>query len=76
MTTYTDLADLQEDDRIETIGRTASQGALVGFIVEDDAKADRYIAKLHKRYPTVSVVDRGAGPTAFTVLVRVRGVAS
>lgn len=73
MTAYADVADHPEDDRIRMIGKAASAGALVGFIVEDDPKADRYIAKLAKMFPLVSVVDRMPGPVKNTILVRVRG---
>lgn len=46
MKAYADLADLPEDDRIAIIGRTAESGQTVGFFVDDDEKADRYIKKL------------------------------
>lgn len=55
---FADLADLPEDERIEMIGLVAEQGVRVRFIVEDDAKADRYIAKLCERFK-VRVVERG-----------------
>lgn len=71
MTVYADLFGLPERDRIDAIGKAASQGALVGFIVEDDEKADRYIAKLTEKYKRIRVVDRMAGPVPNTVLVRV-----
>jgi len=46
MKAFADLADLPEDDRIDIIGRTASDGQTVGFFVDDEAKADRYIKTL------------------------------
>ncbi len=58
---FADLADLPEDDRIEIIGRNAMQGQRVGFIVDDDEKADRYIEKLTSRF-NVEVASRGPGP--------------
>lgn len=70
MTLYVDLGDVGEDDRITTIGQAAERGQLAGFIVDDDEKANRYIAKLVQRFK-VTVVDRMAGP-ANTILVRVR----
>jgi hypothetical protein len=76
MTIYIDMFAAKEMDRIDAIGKAAIGGALVGFVVEDDAKADRYIAALQQRFPTVSVVDRITGPVAGTVLVRVRGRAN
>lgn len=73
MTIYADLADLPEDDRITAIGTAATAGDLVGFFVDDDEKADRYLRKLTERFPLVRVVSRG-GPNDFlkgTVFVRV-----
>lgn len=70
MKAFADLADLPEDTRIDIIGQTASGGALVGFVVDDDEKADRYIKKLSERFK-VRIIDRGAGPVANTILVRV-----
>lgn len=69
MKAFADLADLPEDDRIKVIARTAAEGEIVGFIVDDDAKADHYIDKL-MAYP-VRIIDRGRGPVRGTVLVRV-----
>jgi hypothetical protein len=65
---YADLADLPEDDRIAIIGRTAEDGQRVAFVVEDHAKADRYIDKLTKRF-RVSVAKRLSGPVKDTVSV-------
>lgn len=76
MTAYADLGDLPEDAHIDMIGEAASRGALVGFIVDDDDKADRYISKLVERFKAVRVVDRGIGPVKNTVLVRVGPVES
>lgn len=68
MTGYADIANLPESRRIALIAATAAQ-CIVGFIVEDDAKADRYVALLGA-YP-VRVIDRRPGPVAGTVMVRV-----
>lgn len=65
---YADLADLPEDQRIQIIGRQAEQGGRIGFVVDDDVKADRYINKLTSQFP-VEVVKRGVGPVADTVLI-------
>jgi hypothetical protein len=62
------LGDLPEDERIEIIGRLAAGGAVTGFIVDDDAKADRYLAKLRKRF-NVRVIQRAPGPVNNTVTV-------
>lgn len=70
MKAYADLADLPEDERIRAIADTAMHGHTgVAFVVEDDAKADRYIEKLKKF--NVHVAARGEGPVAGTVFVRV-----
>ncbi len=58
MKAFADLADLPEDDRIRIIGETADSGQRVGFFVDNDTKADRYIRKLAKRFPRVVVVER------------------
>lgn len=69
---YADLADLPEDERIHIIGQSAADGKVVGFFTDDDAKADRYIAKLTKWYPTVRVIDRKRDVLVpSTVFVRV-----
>lgn len=70
MAVYADLYELPERDRIDAIGKAASDGALVAFIVEDDAKADRYLKQLHARFK-IRVVERGAGPVKNTVYVKV-----
>lgn len=54
MRSFADLADLPEDERIRIIAETA-QTQVVGFFVDDDAKADRYIRKLGTR---VRVIER------------------
>lgn len=69
MKAFADLADLPEDERIQIIATTAAAGQIVGFFVDDDAKADRYVRKL-AAYP-VRVIDRKAGFVKGTVMVRV-----
>lgn len=66
---FADLGDLPEDERIWLIAGTAAQGHVIAFIVEDDAKADRYVAKL-AAYP-VRIIDRSSGPVKGTIAVRV-----
>lgn len=59
MPIYEDLGDSPEDDRIRRIGEEVSRrGAIVGFVVEDAPKAERYIAKLVKAFPGVRVMKR------------------
>lgn len=66
---YADIADLPEDDRLTIIGTAAAGGRLIGFVVDDDAKADRYIAKLTQRFK-VRIIQRAAGPHGM-ILVQV-----
>jgi hypothetical protein len=51
---FADLADLPEDDRIAIIA-DAARTQIVGFFVDDEDKADRYIRKLGDR---VRVIER------------------
>lgn len=69
MKAYADLADLPEDERIKIIADTAASGSIVGFFVDDEQKADRYIKKLAK-YP-VRIIDRKPGLVANTIMIRV-----
>ena len=54
---YADLADLPEDDRITIIGEYLvsgkSDGRPVLVAVEDSAKADRYVLKLNRQFPSI-----------------------
>lgn len=69
---YQDLFDLSEDQRIDLIGHmVVDHKQTNAFVVEDDAKADRYIKKLVAKFPGVEVVGRGKGPIAGTVYVKV-----
>ena len=70
MKAYADLYELPERARIDVIGRTAADGHIVGFVVEDEAKADRYVEQLLERFK-VRIVDRVPGPVPNTILVRV-----
>jgi hypothetical protein len=70
---YADIADFDEDKRIETIGRAVMTfGKTVAFITEkEEGTADRYIRKLEERFPGIVVIARGPGPIAQTVFVKV-----
>lgn len=71
MKAYADLADLPENERIAIIGQTAASGQVVGFFVDDDAKADRYLKKLLAGY-SVRLIDRKKDAVVKgTVMVRV-----
>jgi hypothetical protein len=66
---FADLAGLPEDDRIRIIAEAVEAGQVVGFFVDDDAKADRYIRKLGTR---VRVIERKANVLVKgTVFVKV-----
>jgi RecJ-like exonuclease len=70
---YADLADYDEDTRIKVIGHTAMRTKkIIGIIVEDDEKADRYISKLTALYPAIKVVERGPGPIENTIAIKIK----
>jgi hypothetical protein len=71
---YADLGDLNEDKRIDIIGQQVMRGwRSVSFIVDDEpGKAERYIEKLQKKFPGVTVVERGIGPVPGTVWIKVK----
>ncbi len=73
MREYQDLGDYEEDERIRKIGEKAmNEKLVVGFVTDaESGKADRYIKKLHERFPGIRVIDRGDGPVAETVWVKV-----
>lgn len=76
MTEYHDIADHDEDTRINMIGRVAmEQKKRVAFVTDDTpddpGKADRYIAKLQERFPGIRIINRGPGPVANAVYVTV-----
>lgn len=70
---FMDIADVEEDKRIEIIGHRAMvHKEKVAFVTDDDAgKADRYIRKLQERFPGIKVIERGNGPVPNTVYVKV-----
>lgn len=72
MTKYADLADLPENDRIRAIGELAMKGEVVGFVVETNGKANRYLKKLRKKFPKVVEIERKLDvPFKGVVFVRV-----
>jgi hypothetical protein len=75
MDAYIDVADFEEDKRIDMIGSTAVRlgaGKVVAFVTDSDpGKADRYIAKLLKKFPTLHVIERFDGPVPNTVSVKI-----
>lgn len=73
MKAYADLGDKPEDERITILG-TLGETQDVAFVVDDDAKADRYVRKLLDRH-RVRVVNRCYGPIATSVTVVIGPVA-
>jgi hypothetical protein len=75
---FLDTHRLSEDQRIEMIGRSvmdapdtsADKPPMNGFVVEDDAKADRYIRKLQAKFPGIRIIDRNPHLMGL-ILVRV-----
>ena len=70
-TPFMDIANLTEDQRCHLIGHQAADGKVVGFVVEDSDKADRYLAKIKAEFPQVIELERVPGPVPNTILVRV-----
>ncbi len=72
MAAFKDLGDLEENQRIDIIGKTAMEGKIIGFVVEADGeKADRYISKLLAKFPGLKVYERFGGPVPDTETVKV-----
>ena len=70
MPPFSDLYKLKEDDRIDLIGHCAMHKLMtVGFVLEDDAKAERYIAKLKAKFPQIVIHEKG--PLKGLVMVKV-----
>jgi hypothetical protein len=73
---FINLASLDEDGRIEAIcEEVVKHRAIVTFLVEVEngsrAKGDRYIEKMKKKYPSIRVMYRGAGPADEVELIKV-----
>ncbi len=67
-----DLHRLPEDERIRLIGEAAASGQIVGVMLEKDEpeKIERYVRKINKRFPTVTLLDRKDGPVSSVVTLR------
>jgi hypothetical protein len=72
MTHFKDLYQEPEDERIRIIGERATEGSIVGVVLEKDepAKVERYIQKVLDRYPAVCVIARNDGPTPRVVTIK------
>lgn len=73
MPDFVDIADHEEDRRIEIIGhQVIAHNRTVRFITDDEPdKADRYIRKLEAKFPGIRVIARGNGPVKKIVWVQV-----
>ncbi|MGC2234290.1 MAG: hypothetical protein WBA09_22505 [Candidatus Acidiferrum sp.] len=73
MPAFVDIADEDEDRRIEMIGhQVMAHKRVVSFITDDEKdKAERYIRKLEEKFPGIRVIERGRGPVDKTVWVKV-----
>jgi len=72
-TLYVDIANMEEDSRIDTIGQTVMKHRkTVAFMTDSDpGKAERYIAKLKAKFPGIRIVDFFNGPVPGAVTVKV-----
>jgi hypothetical protein len=56
---YIDAFNLTEDQRCRLIAERVTAGEVVGFMVETDAKADRYMRRIKKIEPRATETFRG-----------------
>jgi len=70
---FVDAAELEEDKRIDLIGKTIMKGVpkdnkpfTAGVVVEDHEKADRYINKLKEKFPMIRFIKKFDGPVKNT----------
>lgn len=79
MPPFYDLYRLSENERIDVIGKTlmdapqssADKPIIIGLMLEDDAKCDRYMKKLQKKFPGIREIDRVNGPVPGTKLLSI-----
>ncbi len=73
MPAFADIADYEEDDRIKIIAHQVTVHHMtVVFIVEDNAKADRYMQKLHGLDHSIREIDRLPNvPTKGMITVKI-----
>jgi hypothetical protein len=70
-----DAHSMSENERIDLIGNRCllSMGREFKFLVDDDTeepgKADRYVAKLKQRFPSIVEVRRGPFTKGATIVV-------
>ena len=64
----TDLGALHENERIRMMADQVRSGCRVGFFVEDEEKADRYLRKLRVLVP-LEVLYRGTAEGALLITI-------
>lgn len=76
MSKFIDAAGLEEDKRIDLIGKSIMEAVpkddkpfTAGVVVEDHTKADRYIGKLKVKFPLIRVIKKFDGPVKDTVTI-------
>lgn len=76
MTSYKDIADKPEDDRITEIGNwlmAREPGKMIAVLTDSEkGKAERYIRKITSQFPEIEVVDQNNGPIKGCVTIRIR----
>jgi malic enzyme len=68
-----DLHEIEEDQRIQMIGKSVGQRLTIGVMLESDEpeKIERYIEKITTRFPTVELKDRRVGyPDASLTMLK------
>lgn len=70
MTSYADLHKLDEDLRIDVIGKVVMTGKPVGIVLENTPeKIARYLGKVLERFPSIREVSRCVGPLPELVTI-------
>lgn len=78
---YADLSCLPDEDRITVIGEkvlagptgSADKPTIIGVVVDNAAKAARYVKLMKDQFPTVRVIDQQPMGVGETVLIRFGG---
>lgn len=72
---FLDLAQMPEAVRIALMGKMAEDGKTIGFFVDNEAKADHYIALLKESHPRAQVLFRGPEPKTKSYFVKLGPIA-
>jgi hypothetical protein len=66
---HPDFGDLPEGARIDIIGKRVASGETVEVRLDTEAKADRYMRRLRRRFPRVTEISRDVKPGAIVLKV-------